>query len=294
MKIAVTGAGSFIGAAFHRFCERRGIEWVGVDVKPGPGRIEADIARPGWWEALPEGIDSLVHLAAVSRDADCRRDPARAIEVNLAGTARVIEAAKVRGIGQIVFASSEWVYGDVDASLKNEDTPIEATSLTGEYALTKLCGERLLWMANARSGVGATVLRFGIVYGPRPDNWSAVEALHDAVGRQERVQVGARLTGRRFIHVDDIAAGLGASLGRGGFEVFNLTGDRVVTLGEIVEASACVHGRKTPEVEERDPGRVTVRNIDNARAKAALGWRPGVSLHEGLAGLVHLPAGVAR
>jgi UDP-glucose 4-epimerase len=284
MKIAVTGAASFIGAALNRYCRRQGIEWLGVDLAPpGPYHcVSADISETGWANHLPEGIDALVHLAAVSRDADCRRDPARAIAINVTGTWRVIEAARARGIGQIVFASSEWVYGDIDAALKNEDTPIDANGIRSEYPLTKLAGERLLSMVN---DFAATVLRFGIVYGPRPANWSAVESMYNAVGTQDRIEVGSLETARRFIHVDDIAAGIVAAIGgRRGFEIFNLTGDQLVTLGDVIQESARLLGR-SPAVAERTPGRASVRNIDNAKARRELGWSPRIRLREGLQGL---------
>ncbi len=288
MKIAVTGAGSFIGAALDRYCQAHGIEWTGVDMAPAGERhsIVADISVPGWERALPEGVGAIVHLAAISRDSDCRRDPARALAVNLTGTWNVIEAARLRAIPQIVFASSEWVYGDVDAGLKNEDSPIDAASLASEYPLTKLAGERLLWMAAQRTpALAATVLRFGIVYGPRAGNWSAVESMHDAVARRDRVEVGSLDTARRFIHVDDIAAGIGASLGRApGFEIFNLTGDRLVSLGDIIGESVRLHGR-APMVEERSPGQASIRNIDNAKAVRQLGWRPRIGLRQGLESL---------
>ena len=297
MKIAVTGARSFVGAALHAYCETHGVEWVGIDLGPTGARqsISADIGRPGWEAALPAGVDAIVHLAAISRDADCRQDPARALEVNITGTWRVIDAARARGIGQIVFASSEWVYGDVDAELKTEETPIDAASISSEYPLTKLAGERLLAMAAARGTLAAaTVLRFGIIYGPRPSNWSAVETMNDAVATRDRIEVGSLDTARRFIHVDDIAAGIASSLGRGrsGFEVFNLTGDRLVTLGGIIEESVRLHGR-APVVEERTPGRASVRNIGNAKARRVLGWEPRIGLRQGLETLLASPVAVA-
>lgn len=294
MKIAVTGAASFIGEALYRYCQAHGIGWVGVDAaQPGERhQIQADISEPGWGERLPSDLDAIVHLAAISRDADCRRDPARAIAVNVTGTWRVIEAARARGVGQIVFASSEWVYGDIDAGLKDEDTPIQASSIASEYPLTKLAGERLLAMAAAGNTPetprlsSATVLRFGIVYGPRPANWSAVESMYHAVASgRDRIEVGSLDTARRFIHVDDIAAGIAAALGRRvGFEIFNLTGDRLISLGDIIQESVRLHGR-APALEERTPGRSSVRNIDNARARRVLNWGPRIGLREGLESL---------
>jgi len=126
-----------------------------------------------------------------------------------------------------------------------------------------------------------TVLRFGIIYGPRSENFSAVEALLQRVRGGATVEVGSARTARRFIHVDDIASGILASVGRPESEVLNLAGSDLVTLGDVVAASSLVVGRGVDLVES-DPDRPSVRNPDNARALAALDWRPEVDLQSGL------------
>jgi nucleoside-diphosphate-sugar epimerase len=98
------------------------------------------------------------------------------------------------------------------------------------------------------------------------------------------VTIGARATARRFIHVKDIAAGILASLSRSGFEVFNLTGDRPVTLGEIVDTSARLLDRRV-RLLESNPAQPSVRNPDNAKARSLLAWRPRFDLEAGLGDL---------
>lgn len=201
----------------------------------------------------------------------------------MSGTLNVAAAAQARGASQLIFASSEWVYGDVrNDEVQLEDRAIDVTAMKSEYALTKIVAEQLLKLTCTLPAV--TVLRFGIVYGPRPSNWSAVEALFNAVRTRDEVTVGAKATARRFIHVNDIAAGILASRGRHGFEVFNLSGDRPVTLGEIVDASAKLLGRVV-RVGESNASQPSVRNPDNAMARAELGWAPRIDLETGLGDL---------
>jgi UDP-glucose 4-epimerase len=201
----------------------------------------------------------------------------------VSGTLNVAAAAQARGASQLIFASSEWVYGDVrNDEVQLEDRAIDVTAMKSEYALTKIVAEQLLKLTCTLPAV--TVLRFGIVYGPRPSNWSAVEALFNAVRTRDEVTVGAKATARRFIHVNDIAAGILASRGRHGFEVFNLSGDRPVTLGEIVDASAKLLGRVV-RVGESNASQPSVRNPDNAMARAELGWAPRIDLETGLGDL---------
>jgi UDP-glucose 4-epimerase len=286
MRIAVTGSQSFIGTELIAQAAAAGIEVVGIDRVPGaPGDLVMDVRDPKLADALPAGIDALVHLAAISRDSDCRNDPYEAFDVNVMGTLNVIRACVARGIGQLVFASSEWVYGEVDRDgVQREDQAIDVTRFDGEYALSKIVGERLIAMARRQGLENATVLRFGIVYGPRPSNWSAVEALFDQAGSKDAISVGSLGTARRFIHVGDIASGILAALGRTGFEIFNLSGDRLITLGDVIAASVELHGTH-PTVTEKDPTATSVRNPDNAKAVAQLNWRPKYDLAAGLATL---------
>lgn len=285
MKLFVTGSESFIGRRVFSRCRALGIEALGIDsVSSGaPHTTMADIRDPAIADVIPEG-SIVLHLAAVSRDPDCRADPRSAIDTNIGGTLNVAAAAEKRNASQLVFASSEWVYGDVaNDDVQLEDCPIDVTQIKSEYALTKIVGEQCLKLTCKLPGV--TVLRFGIVYGPRPANWSAVEALFHSVKEKDAVSVGSVATGRRFIHVDDIVSGILESTGRTGFEIFNLSGDTVVTLGEVIKQSAELLGR-TPVVQEKTPQAVSVRNPDNTKARNVLGWKPEIGLKDGLSTLL--------
>lgn len=285
MNLFITGTESFIGRRLCARCKVLGIDIVGIDsvALAGPAATRADIRDPAVADLIPEGA-TVVHLAAISRDPDCRADPRNAFDVNVNGTLNIAAAAEKRSAAQLVFASSEWVYGDVrNDGVQLEDQPIDVTAMKSEYALTKIVGEQCLRLTCRLPGV--TVLRFGIVYGPRANNWSAVEALFNAVREKDAVLVGSLATGRRFIHVDDIVAGILKSVGRTGFEIFNLSGDAVITLREVVEKSAELLHRRPP-IEEKNPQVISIRNPDNAKARQLLGWRPEIGLGEGLATLL--------
>ncbi len=210
------------------------IAFIGTDarVPASSTTLQSDIRDPAIAELMPEGA-TVVHLAAISRDPDCRSDPRLAFEVNVGGTANVLAAAMRRRAAQIVFASSEWVYGDVGGdSVQSESQAIDVTAIKSEYALTKITGEQYLRLVSKLRAT--TILRFGIVYGPRSDNWSALESLVNSVLHKPEISVGALATARRFIHVEDIVSGILAANGRTGFEIFNLSGDRPISLGEVI------------------------------------------------------------
>jgi len=289
MTLIVSGAESFIGTALKACCRALRIEVIGIDTRPSndPGHLQLDIRSPHLQDALPSDAEAMVHLAAISRDQDCHRDPRSAFDVNVGGTLNLIQAAQARGVKQFLFASSEWVYGEVrNDDTQTEELTIDIMRISSEYAMTKIIGERLLASACQRGLCPVTVLRFGIVYGPRlPAAWSAVESLFEAVRTQGIVTVGSLATARRFIHVTDIARGILAALGRSSYEIFNLSGETLITLQDIIEQSAQLLNRQ-PRVIERNPASVSIRNPDNRKAREVLGWAPQVGLKEGLGSLL--------
>lgn len=287
MKIAVTGAESFIGRTLTALLRRRGDQVVGIDTAPPSvaDGVMLDIRSAGLADHLPEGADAVIHLAAVSREPDCAGNPQAAFDINVTGTANVIAAARRRNIRQVVFASSEWVYGPVvNDAVQDEDTVIDTARVLNEYAASKLAGEMALNVAVRRGLPAGTILRFGIVYGPRPANWSAVEALLSNMRSKDEIIVGSLGTARRFIHVEDIASGIAAAIGQAGFKIFNLAGAELVTLARVIEVSRAVTGRH-PRIVERDPAAINVRNPVSTRANRELGWAPVVTIGDGIAGL---------
>ena len=280
MKIFITGSESFIGGYLWKQLAAAGHELSGIDAAPPTraGTVQMDLRDPALAEQIPHGA-TVIHLAAVSTDSLCKADPLSGLDVNISGTLNLARAAVLRDAAQFVFASTEWVYGDVgNDAVQTEDQPIDLAGIQGSYAASKLVGETVLRLCGLSD---VTVLRFGIVYGPRHKNWSAVESLLDKVLRGEAITVGSARTSRRFIFVTDLCAGIQAALGRKSFEIFNLTGDHNVTLGEVVQTAAQVFGKKTA-FNETAAERPSVRNPPNLRAREAMEWHPRVSLEEGL------------
>ena len=284
MNIFLSGSGSFIGREVLRVCKAKNIEVTGVDlVATGQaGCSAADIRSADIVEKIPANVDAVVHLAAISRDPDCRNRALPCFDSNVMGTLNLMEAAQKKGAKQFIFASSEWVYDSFPAGVtKTEDDVIDIAKLTSEYALSKLVSEANLRQKFQHGFCPVTILRFGIVYGPRKDNWAAVESLFHTVNTKDEVSVGALQTARRFIHVSDIASGIVAAIGLTGFEIINLQGDKLVTLGEVIETSKKLLN-KNPKVTESAPDKANIRLVSDDKARRLLKWRPEVSLSAGL------------
>lgn len=280
----ITGAESFVGKRLLKHCADLGVKYRGVDIVASEDLniSQMDICDTDLSKIIPEGA-IVVHLAAVSRDSDCAANPTLANKINIEGTLNLLRSAQKQNAGQMIFASSEWVYGQVsndDEQRESDDLRIDL--LDSVYAITKAIGEQYLRLL--RNDTDVTVLRFGIIYGPRPSNWSAVESLHNSVKNQGEVVVGSLKAGRRFIHIDDICTGILAAVNRVGFEIFNLSGDSTVTLGQVIEESMRIHGT-SPRVIESSPEKISLRNPSNEKAKQILGWSPKVSISAGLKSL---------
>lgn len=280
----ITGAESFVGKRLLKHCADLGVKYQGVDIvgSEDPNISQMDICDTNLSKIIPEGA-IVVHLAAVSRNSDCAANPTLANKINIEGTLNLLRSAQKQNAGQLIFASSEWVYGQVsndDEQRESDDLRIDL--LDSVYAITKATGEQYLRLL--RNDTDVTVLRFGIIYGPRPSNWSAVESLHNSVKNQGEVVVGSLKAGRRFIHIDDICTGILAAVNRVGFEVFNLSGDSTVTLGQVIDESMRIHGT-SPRVIESSPEKISLRNPSNEKAKQILGWSPKVSISAGLKSL---------
>lgn len=290
-KIFLTGVESFIGKEFLSQCKADGIETHGVDaMKPSDAAYhQADIRDPAIGDLIPEGADAIVHMAALSRDQDCRMNACRTFDINVQGTLNLMDQAKARGVKQFIFASTEWVYDTfVEGVEKHEDDPIDAAKLGSEYAFSKYVSEVNLRQQHQHGFCDTSILRFGIIYGPRPANWSAVESLLNSVATKDEVTVGSLRTARRFLHVQDIARAVKLSLGLPGFNVINIQGDKLVSLGEIIEKSRELTG-KNPKVSESNPANPSIRLVSNQRAKELIGFTPEIDLVSGLKSvMVHL------
>jgi UDP-glucose 4-epimerase len=288
VKIFVTGTESFIGKELIRQCDEKGIAISGCDaVEPTDSRFrKVDIRSQDILDAIPEGVDALVHLASLSTDDQCRDNAHDCFDVNVLGTIRLMNAAREKSAKQFIFASTEWVYDNfIDDEIKDEESLIDIRNHTSEYALSKLVSEANLRQKYHHGFCPVTILRFGIVYGPRERGGSAVESLLKNVQTKDEITVGSLKTGRCFIHVSDIVGGIISSIGLDGFNILNLQGDRLITLKDIIETSMKVTGRK-PNLIEKAPDNVSLRNVSNKKATGLLDWKPEIDLETGIRGLL--------
>jgi len=284
--IVITGSESFVGKVLIKQCIEKKIPVIGIDLVDVTHSDyvyhQIDIRDPKIQEIIPENIDAIIHLAALSRDADCKGKGYDCFDVNVMGTLNLINAAKAKNTKQFIFASSEWVYDKFEQDeVKDEDDVINISNQTSEYALSKIVSEVNLKQQFLNGFCSVTILRFGIIYGPRKNNWSAVESIFNQVKNKSEITVGSLNNGRRFIHVEDISSGIIKSIGLNGFNIINLTGEDLITIDKLILECEKICSKKI-SIIEKDPRMKNIRNPSNKRAKHILNWYPKISLREGL------------
>ena len=290
MRAIVTGGAGFIGSNLVDALVARGDEVVVVDdlttgkrenLNGSARLVELDIRSPELAEVFAEAEPDLCfHLAAQADVPTSVRRPDFDAEVNVVGTVRVLLAA---GEGTpVVFSSTGGaIYGECERPAREDDTRRPLSP----YGVAKLAGEEYLAGWNRLHGTRHTALRFGNVYGARQEatlEGGVVSIFLDAMaeGRETKIYGDGSQT-RDFVHVDDVVAAVLAASGAGG--VFNVGSGAETSVAELHAQCRAVSGDERPPVFEAPREGDVLRSVlDVSLAEAELGWRPEVSLEEGL------------
>ncbi len=294
MTALVTGGAGFIGSHLVDALSSRGDRVRVLDdlstgrrgnLRPDADLIPASVADRAALDRAMKGVDAVFHLAAVVSVQRCLEDPVGTNEVNITGTARVLQAAAAAGVRRVVFASSAAVYGDNPVSPKREDLPPDPLS---PYAVAKLAGERL---GATVPGIEFVALRFFNVYGPRQDPDSPYSAVIPIFlralesGRPLPI-FGDGTQTRDFIFVNDVVSGLLLAADAPGVHgrVYNLATGRAVSVADMAHALGRAAGRPV-ELEFKPPraGEILQSLADVEAARRDLHFRARFPLDEGLA-----------
>ena len=165
---------------------------------------------------------------------------------------------------------------------QKENDIIDINRINSEYALSKLISENNLRQFYAKDNfMDITILRFGIIYGNRLKNFSAVESLFMKVKNNENINVGSLKTSRQFIHVNDIVRGIIKSFNLKGFNILNLQGNDAITLKELLDCSINITGNKI-KIYESNKGNPSIRKVSNLKAIKLINFRSKITVNEGL------------
>lgn len=304
MAILVTGAAGFIGSTLCETLLQRGDAVVGVDNFNDyydPARKRSNVGplldRDGF--TLAEGdfrdtafldhlfsthqITRVAHLGAMGSVRYSVKNPAIYVDVNMVGTANLLERAHGVGVENFVFASTSSVYGQTDkipfVETDSTDRPLAM------YPASKKAGEVMGHAYHNMHGMNFTALRFFNVYGPkgRPDMmpWIVLESL---LNDREITLFDNGEMRRDWTYVSDIVAGVVAAIDRPlGYEVINIGRGQPILMTEFLDIMEELTGRK-PRIKAvpapASEPKATFALVDKARA--LLDYDPQTTVREGL------------
>ena len=318
MKILVCGGAGYIGSHTCVALIERGHEVLVYDNLANSSRVAVDRIgeitgcevpfvlgdirdRPKLESAMADGVDAVVHFAALKAVGESCVDPLSYFENNISGTITLLQSMVATGLSRLVFSSSATVYGDPESVPVTEDAPLRVTN---PYGRSKLVMEELIGdLCVARPDFRASLLRYFNPVGAHhsgkigedpagiPTNLMPFIS-QVAVGSRARLNIfGGDYptrdgTGvRDYIHVVDLAEAHVSALQRlldedaAACEIYNLGTGHGCSVLELVRAFEIASGRPIPyEIVARRPGDIAEAWADSSRARTVLGWNAHLGL----------------
>lgn len=178
MKILITGAAGFLGSHLSEKYVNEGHIVYGIDnllngnlnnVRTLLHRknfkfIHDDIRNKELYSKIPTDIDAIIHLAAQIHVDRSIVNPEETFDINVSGTMKVLEYARMNDINKILFASTSEVYGSAKYVPMNEDHPLAAQH---PYGVSKIAADRLCYTYNETYDLGIDIIRCFNFFGPR-------------------------------------------------------------------------------------------------------------------------------
>jgi len=295
-RVLVTGGAGFVGATlvrqlverahavrvFDNYTTGDAAHLAGVDAE----QVEGDIRDAAALDAALHGMDAVIHLAAAGSVIKSIEDPVANFDVNVAGTFRVLDAARRAGVERTVQASTG------GALIGDATPPVDEDSLPkpiSPYGASKLAGEGYAYAFSQCYGLRTVALRFANVYGP----WSArkqgaINLFFNAIhGGQPIVIYGDGSSSRDYTHVDDIARALWLALESDvpGGTVLHVASGVETTVAELADLCRAAAGVPDHPVVHKPgrPGEVGRNFASYDLANKVLGYAPTIGREEGIA-----------
>jgi UDP-glucose 4-epimerase len=289
-RVLVTGGSGFIGRHAVAELARAGAVVRVVDLKPHPDPgvdiVVGDIGDAEVLEAAFDGgVDSVLHLAAVTSVLRSVENPGATFETNVAGTHALLEAARAAGVRSLVFASTNAVTGPMDAPAIVETAALRPLT---PYGATKAAGEMLMSAYTASYGVRCVCLRLTNVYGPGMQAKDSIVArLMRAIrlGRTFEIYGDGRQV-RDYVHVSDVIGAVRLGLDREDWKGAVVIGSgKSLSVLEVVDTVRSVTGASlSVEHGPARAGEMPAVIVDPTRARSA-GWTPRYSFEAGVRGV---------
>ncbi|MFO0974701.1 MAG: SDR family oxidoreductase [Phycisphaerae bacterium] len=298
-KYLVTGGAGFIGSHLVEHLVRAGesirvidnfITGKRANLEPFAGRaevLEADLRRPADCARACDGVEVVLHQAALPSVPKSVADPATSHDCNISGSLNLLMAARQAGVRRVVLAASSSAYGNTPTQPKVESMRSDPLS---PYAVQKLAAELYARAFSECYGIQTISLRYFNVFGPRQDPTSqyaaAIPAFVTSILRNEPPTVyGDGEQTRDFTYIDNVvAANLAAAAApRVSGEVCNIACGEAVSVNHVIRRINELLGKSVqPKYVPSRAGDVKHSLADIGRARELIGYQPKVRFDEGL------------
>lgn len=300
MKILVTGGSGFIGEWMVQELLSRDVEVISYDIVhprrelSGVKYVTGTILDEFTMAAHMRGCDGVLHLAAVLGVKRAEVELLNCLNINITGSMKVLQAAAMANVEQILVTSSSEVFGDLDRQKYDELSPFNPKS---GYAVSKLAMEQYALAFAKEYGITHKVVRFFNAYGPGQVSEFVVPRFVKLALSGEPITVyGDGQQIRSFCHIADAArATIDVLLSdTTGGETFNIGNDtEPVTILELAQRVIAASGSKSEvslipfEGSDRQATReIYYRIPDIGKARKCIGYEPRVDLDSGLATII--------
>src|SRR5438067_4517864 len=298
MKILVTGGAGFIGSHIVDQCIAAGHQVAVVDnlweegggkntnLNPQARFFRVDITDEDSLNKIFDSVQPEVvcHQAAQHSVAVSTKNPKLDAQVNVLGLLNVLTNCTRIGTRKIIFASSGATYGTPARLPIDEEVPQRPES---PYGITKLVAEHYLRYWQEANGLSYTAFRYGNVYGPRqdPNGEAGVIAIFaKRFLKHEPVRIDWDGEQKKdYVFVEDVARANLIALEHGENDIFCLGTGKGASVNELYNTLATIIGYKTEIVRApKRPGDIYLAYFNCAKAERVLGWKPQVTLEEGI------------
>lgn len=287
MKVLVTGGSGFIGSHVVDRLLAHGVVPVIYDQQRSVIHVQQEhflgsILDVEALRVAMNGAHAVIHLAAVADVKEVFEDPSYAETVNTRGTLCVLEAARRCRLKRVIYGSTTWVYSNCPGQEVDEETPILPPSHL--YTATKLASEFYCRAYACLYGLEATILRFGIPYGPRARDGAVIPIFVGRVFHGEPLTVaGDGSQFRQFVYVEDLAEGIVLALKpTAANRVYNLDGNDRITIHQIAQTIQELLGDVEIVSTPARPGDFSGKIVSSQKAARELGWTPQTPFRKGM------------
>ncbi|HKG12277.1 MAG TPA: NAD-dependent epimerase/dehydratase family protein [Pyrinomonadaceae bacterium] len=299
MRVVVIGGGGFVGSALVKHLSARHacvcfghggrFEELRGKINGGVEYVEGEVTDAGALREVMRGADAAVYAAGTGGEADCLKDPTRSLLSHVYGVQSAAREAADANVARFVFTSTIAVYGTYTARpmpltedmIARPDEFYGALKASAERALIDSGRFRILRLSNVYGyGGGLFSLSSGVA-GKFVELISQGKPLRVYGDGSQRID---------YVHADDVCRAYELALGAGDGRsfVYNVGGGRPVSIRELAETAATLAEELTGTRAEIEYAPAPAdklwpdRRLSIEKIERELGWRPKVSIGEGL------------